>query len=612
MPSLKKIAEESPVVLVPGHVVDVPLEMLNPDPNQPRADFDPAALAELAVDIERRGVENPIRVRSDWTIKHGERRWRASKMAGKQTIPCLLADPAADENPALEWLLDQASDNEQQKKLTPMDWARCLRRLVDGHGIAVKDIPDVLAKRGITMSRSYVSNLMRLDDLPEWAQTLVAGGDLTASDGKQILMAKPFPKAMDYLKQHIHASWCSRGNSATAREHLFRYDYKNMEDLVDDAYNQTAIELTTTYGDNSPRFDWATSCKTCDKRQKIGKSHFCLDEKCFEQKQAQAKAEPITKNKSADPSRPQKKKPTGPTVVKPGKIDEHGVINLRGLSSDKYQMLDAGSVRFEIAMHCTGCEHNRLAVHYKDDKPAPTCFNLPCFEQKQRGGSREEGVAQWLDKRLLPLVLAKLANNYDLQFQLLVWMALGGPTQTDREQIVFRQLGTETRREQKKQSLRHPGGVIEAYTNQRLNAEAVAAAGVRALLADRGHFYAFARHLGIKLTPAIAHLDAEYVDLKRKGELVALLESDAVGWNAEEGVGLDITKLDHVMAASNPSKLKLDELVAVCLSEPVVEAVGIPADVYALYQNIQPEIYPDFDNSYWDEDDVSEETEEEN
>ena len=609
MPSLKKIAVSDSVVLVPGHVVDVPLGMLNPDPNQPRGDFDPAALAELAADIEHRGVENPIRVRSDWTIKHGERRWRASKMAGKQTIPCLLADPAADENPALEWLLDQASDNEQQKKLTPMDWARCLRRLVDGHGLAVKDIPDVLAKRGITMSRSYVSNLMRLDDLPEWAQTLITGGELTASDGKQLLMAKPFPKAMDYIKRQIEDVNHRRAEGVTLREELFRYDHDDMEALVHAAYVDTAIDLTNTYGDNAPRFNWASSCKTCDKRQKIDKDHFCLDEKCFEQKQALATAEPITNGKS-EPTRPQKKKPTGPTIVKPDKIDEHGVITLKGLSRDKYQLLDAGNVRFETAMHCTGCEHNRLAVHYKDGKPAPTCFNLPCFEQKQRGGNREEGVAQWLDKRLLPLVLAKLANNYDLQFQLLAWMALGAPTQTDREQIVFRQLGIETRREQKKQSLRHPGGVIEAYTNQRLNAEAVAAAGVRALLADRGHFYAFARHLGLKLTPAIAHLDAEYVDLKRKSELVEILHLAGFTDSRTDSTTADAGKAGDTKVAP-VDKLKLDELVAVCLSEPVVEAVGIPADVYALYQNIQPEIDPDFDNSDWD-DDVSEETEEEN
>lgn len=604
MKSAEKIASTF-VVLVPGQVTLVPVSMLVPDPNQPRTEFEEAELKALGADLKRRGVLVPLSVRSDYVIEDGERRWRAAKLVNIEALPCLLAKPAADDNPALERVLTQAAMNDQREPLSVLDWARLLRRLVEDHKIPVKDLPDLLEQRGFKkLSRPYISNLMRLDDLPDWAQALIRDGSLTPSDGKYLLMAKPWPKAMEFVHNEIKQAIKGLREGETPHEALFKYEWEDMKQLVTRGYEHTSIELSATWGDKAPLFKWATSCKACDKRQAIGNDHFCLDETCFNQKQEHAKASQTgTKdNTSSGTSKPKPKKPAGPTEVQP---DKDGVVILGKMKSDKYNPLDAG-LRFEPAMHCVGCEHNRLAAHRKTDKPEPTCFNPPCFELNQRNGNREEGVAQWLDKRLLPLVEAKLTNNYDLQFQLFAWMALGAPTQTNSEQIVFRKLGTETRRVQKQQFLRTPGAVIQACTNQTIKAEAVAAAGVRALLADRGHFYAFARHLGIKLTPAIAHLDAEYVALKRKGELVEILhmagftESRTDSTTADAGKAAD-TKFAPV------DKLKLDELVAVCLSEPVVSEVGIPPDVYALYQNIQPEIDPDTDEDF-DDDEVSEET----
>jgi hypothetical protein len=92
------------------------------------------------------------------------------------------------------------------------------------------------------------------------------------------------------------------------------------------------------------------------------------------------------------------------------------------------------------------------------------------------------------------------------------------------------------------------------------------------MLADRCNFYAFARHLGIAITPAIASLDQEYVDLKRKGELLLLM-----------GMADDVEF----------KKKKLDELIEHCLLPEVIEAVGVPPDVQALYERLQPVVDPD-------------------
>ncbi len=599
-----KAGKQQPIavpVLEADRIQMVPVSMLVPDPNQPRTEFPEHELREFGEVLKQRGVRVPLIVRSDWVIEDGERRWRAAELVGIEALPCTLAKPAAEEQPDLERLLDQAAINDHREPLSVLDWSRLLRRLTDDHQIPVKDLPELLAARGFKrLSRSHISNIMRLDDLPDWAQDLIRDGQLTPSDGKYLLMAKPFPKALQWILDTIKDEQKRLKEGETLHEGLFKYEYEDMEQLVQTAYRDTAICLSTNYGNNAPLFKWPTSCKACDKRQAINKSEYCLDAVCFEQKQEQARAALKAKGKTEDQERVDRvvnakpKKPTGPTKVKP---DENGVVNVSRLSSDKYHNLQGYGVRFEPAIHCVGCEHNRPAIRYKSDgQPGPHCFNPPCFAEKQRNGNREEGIAQWLDQRLLPQVLAKLTNNYDLQFQLLAWMALGGPTQTDDEREVGNKLRTESRRAQRHLGLRNPGAVIQAYTAGNFNGEAIAAAGVRALLADRAHFYAFARHLGIQLTPAIASLDADYLDLKRKPELLALLNH--AGQPDED-----------LITGAALSKAKLNDIVEHCLSAEVIQAVGVPPDVQALYDHLEPVFDLDDEDLDEDEDDVSGETE---
>ena len=582
--------------LVRDRVIHVPLDQLAPDPGQPRTEFPEATLQELADDIKRRGVEQPIRVRSDgerYLIKHGERRWRAARLAGLKTVPVLLAGPDDDDHPDLERAFDQVLDNHLPEKLSPMDWARFLRKLVDVHGLAVKDIPAALAQRGLTLSRPYVSNLMRLVDLPDWAQTLLNDQQITASDAKAILMAKPYAKAMKWLKDHIDHEPLKEGQRV--RDALFQYDYDDMEALVDQAYDQTAIELSATWGDKQPLFKWATSCKACPDRQQIGVTHYCLNATCFDAKQDKARIELKSKGKSEEKTRKENrgvdakpKPPAGPTKINPKKIDAHGVVKVMGLASDKYEFLDSYGTRFEPAVHCTGCEFNRPAIETKNATPRSCCFNVSHYAELQHAGNRNEGVAQWLDERVLPEVLAKLPGDHELQFQIVAWMALEAPVQNLRGAKVREELRRQQRAARRRLNLFTPAGVIQTYAQGALNVEAIAAAGVRAMLADRGNFYAFARHLGVQLTPAIASLDREYVDLKRKGELLLLM-----------GMADDVEF----------KKKKLDELVAHCLSPEVIEAVGVPPDVRALYERLQPVVDPD-DEDVTDDLDIEDEDDE--
>lgn len=576
--------------MVRGLVIYIPLGQLAPDPKQPRTIFDEDALNELAADIKMRGVEQPILIRSDglqYLIKHGERRWRASQIAGKKDIPCLLAEPDDEQRPEIERLLDQATDNHHQRNLTPIEWGQLCKRLVEEHGLAVKDIPAALEKRGVKLSRPYVSNLMRLTELPEWAQQLLIDGQITASDGKAILMARPYAEAMAWIKKKIAEETRSKKDDQRVRDALFQYDYDDMEDLVRKAYLETAIELTRTYGETVPLFKWPTSCKACPDRHQINNQHFCLNATCFASKQDKARTELKSKGKSEETAR---KKPAGPTAINPKKVDKEGVVNVAGLSSDKYEVLEYA--RFAPALHCTGCEFNKLARKTKHSEPTPCCFNVPHYQELQRNSSREEGIAQWLDQRLLPEVLAKLTGNHDLQFQLIAWMALDAPTRTADADRVESYLSSEQHQTRRRLNLRTPGDVIRAYKEDALNPEAIAAAGVRALLRDRGHFYAFARYLGIALTPAIASIDAEYLGRKRKGELLELAHRSGLLADGDE-----------------LAKKKLDEILAFVSTPAVIEAIGVPPDVKALYEKLEPKIDPeqdDIDDEEFDDDTLDE------
>lgn len=289
-------------LLNPDTIVHVPIGMLHADPDQPRLEFDAAALKTLAADIAARGIELPIVVRSDYQIKDGERRWRAAKLAGLATVPCLLAAPMAERDGVIEWRLDQVADNHHREPLGALDWARVLRALVETHGVAVKDIPALLQKRGIEMSRSYVSNLIRLNELPEWAKALIARSVLPPAAGKYVLMASGYAPAMENLRRVLETRAKQLAPDQALRADL-HWD-------VCEAFRETATRLDQSYGDDMPRFAWRTSCQACPNRSRVDDQHFCLDRTCYDRKQAEtdAKARKSANGEGA-PRVPAKRKP---------------------------------------------------------------------------------------------------------------------------------------------------------------------------------------------------------------------------------------------------------------------------------------------------------------
>jgi ParB family chromosome partitioning protein len=161
-------------------VHSVPIELLLPNPEQPRKNFDEKALGELAESIREHGILQPIIARKDeknWIIVVGERRWRAAQLAGLKEVPVLPVSAEKD-----DLLLLALIENLQRADLNPLEEAQAFHRLKDEYGLSQQEISERVGK-----SRPVIANAMRLLELPKEAQEAIRKGDLTAGHAKVLL-----------------------------------------------------------------------------------------------------------------------------------------------------------------------------------------------------------------------------------------------------------------------------------------------------------------------------------------------------------------------------------------------------------------------------------------
>lgn len=176
-----------------------------PNPDQPRKMFDESALKELASSIKRYGVLQPIIVSPGPTGKYhlvaGERRWRASQIAGKEQIPAIVR-----ERQELEQLEIALIENVQRVDLTPLDQAISVERLHQQFNLSYKSIAERLGKAETT-----VSNIVRLLQLPEAARDSLQQGKINEGHARAILAFKTKPDLQDQLLNLITSNgWSVR------------------------------------------------------------------------------------------------------------------------------------------------------------------------------------------------------------------------------------------------------------------------------------------------------------------------------------------------------------------------------------------------------------------
>ena len=170
----------------------VEVDRIKPNPYQPRRDFDPAKLEDLADSIRQYGVLQPIVITrkevpkedgglmSEYELIAGERRLRASKLAGLSQIPAIIRNEAESDRMKLELAI---IENLQREDLNPIDRARAFERLVKEFGFKQTQIADKVAK-----SREYIANTIRLLGLPTHMQQSLSEGKITEGHTRPLLM----------------------------------------------------------------------------------------------------------------------------------------------------------------------------------------------------------------------------------------------------------------------------------------------------------------------------------------------------------------------------------------------------------------------------------------
>jgi ParB family transcriptional regulator, chromosome partitioning protein len=190
---------------------EVPVDLIEPNPNQPRHTFDEETLLGLAESIKLRGILQPVLVRplvgGRFELLAGERRWRAAQLAERDTIPAVIRHH--DDAASLEIAL---IENMAREDLNPVEEARACAALVEELGLTREDV-------GLRVGRSRVavSNLIRLLELPDDALELIDRGELSEGHGRALLLADDHAQRRTLARDAVDGRWSVRELEARAR-----------------------------------------------------------------------------------------------------------------------------------------------------------------------------------------------------------------------------------------------------------------------------------------------------------------------------------------------------------------------------------------------------------
>ena len=213
--------------------IDIPMILLDTNPNQPRKSFSEEELRELAQSIEENGLVQPVVVRKKgerYELIAGERRFRAFKLLGRDKIPAVVTE--ADDLTAAKYSL---IENLQREDLNPYEEAAAYRTLIDEYGLTQEEAAAQVGK-----SRSAVANSIRLLDLPEDVLELLVGGELSAGHGRALLMLNDKEKITEYSARAANGAMTVRQlEDAVRRENKAGSKPKDDDTENGDASNGT-------------------------------------------------------------------------------------------------------------------------------------------------------------------------------------------------------------------------------------------------------------------------------------------------------------------------------------------------------------------------------------
>lgn len=204
-----------------GAVQEIAVGDIDPNPEQPRRTFPEESLAQLAQSIQEQGVLQPLLVAPGefgrYALVAGERRWRAARRAGLETVPCIVRDLSASQQMEIALI-----ENLQREDLNPLEVAQGIRSLMNEFGYTQEQVAQRLSK-----SRPTVANLLRLLSLPDEVTELIRQGVLTAgharvlagldSEEEQLLLAREtVEKGYSVRQLEAAAAECRKAPKAKA------------------------------------------------------------------------------------------------------------------------------------------------------------------------------------------------------------------------------------------------------------------------------------------------------------------------------------------------------------------------------------------------------------
>ncbi|MFL5680253.1 MAG: ParB/RepB/Spo0J family partition protein [Chloroflexota bacterium] len=234
-----------------GVVRTLPLDRIVSNPEQPRLEFDEDSLQELAASIREHGVLQPILVRptgnNQYQLIAGERRWRASKIAGMDKISALVED--IDDETALEISI---IENLQREDLSPLDEASMYDRMIREHGYSVRKLAQKLGK-----DKGYLENRLRLADAPQEVRALVSVRKDTLSHAYELLKVED-PKKRRKLAEQVARGELSLVKLREKIEGRRTRRTGDVDDAPDTAYEEETVEVADrtddAYGERAA--DW--------------------------------------------------------------------------------------------------------------------------------------------------------------------------------------------------------------------------------------------------------------------------------------------------------------------------------------------------------------------
>lgn len=184
--------------------LEVPVDGIKPNPDQPRSRFDDESLDELAASIKEVGVLQPVVVSRDEEgvlyLIAGERRWRAAKRAGLPTIPAVVRGASGQTT-----LAEALVENVQRQDLTPLEEAHAYRQLLENTGMSQDQVAERVGK-----SRPTVSNALRLLHLPGAVQRMIDAGSLSAGHARALLGLEDEKYAVHLAEKAVKDGWSVR------------------------------------------------------------------------------------------------------------------------------------------------------------------------------------------------------------------------------------------------------------------------------------------------------------------------------------------------------------------------------------------------------------------